>query len=136
MGRMFYANPFTITMTIITPRVKVSSALMTILPVAKSVSISTHSRNLTQQLIKASNLAYCLDVLRQQLMCTVDTGVVGQVWMYPENPEPYADMNTRHKCKNFDDIRQWAEDNQLPENPPDDFLQQPRPGDLIYKRMP
>ncbi|KAJ5243162.1 uncharacterized protein N7469_001489 [Penicillium citrinum] len=90
----------------------------------------------TNDYIARRQVSYCLDVLRQQLMCTVDTGVVGQVWMYPENPEPQADLNTRHKCKNFNDIRKWAEDNQLPENPPDDFLQQPGPGDLIYKRMP
>lgn len=69
-------------------------------------------------------------------MCTVDTGVIGQVWIYPENPEPYVDFNTRHKCKNFEEIRKWTENNQLPESPPEDFLQQPGPDDWIYKVMP
>jgi hypothetical protein len=69
-------------------------------------------------------------------MCTVDTGVAGQVWIYPENPEPFVDFNTRRRCKNFDAIREWAEENQLPENLPADFLQPPAPGDHIYKAMP
>lgn len=132
---MFCVKVFITTMIIITPRVMVSSVLMTTLPAAKSVS-TFFTQEKSCPYANSSNSAYCLDVLRQQLMCTVDTGVVGQVWMYPENPEPQADLNTRHKCKNFNDIRKWAEDNQLPENPPDDFLQQPGPGDLIYKRMP
>lgn len=81
-------------------------------------------------------LAHCLDVLRQQLMCTVDTGVIGQVWIYPENPEPFVDLNTNHKCKNFDEIRDWAKANQLPEDPPIDFLQPPASKEGVLKRMP
>ncbi|KAJ5098958.1 hypothetical protein N7532_005959 [Penicillium argentinense] len=86
--------------------------------------------------IARRHVSHCLDILRQQLMCTADTGVLGQIWVYPDNPEPYADFNSRHRCKNFDEIRQWAEDNQLPENLPEDFLQRPGPGDRIYKEVP
>ncbi|KAJ5698487.1 hypothetical protein N7462_000492 [Penicillium macrosclerotiorum] len=82
------------------------------------------------------HVSHCLDVLRHQLMCTVDTGVLGHVWIYPENPEPFLDLNTRHRCKNFEDVRQWAEENQLPEKPPEDFLQRPTPGGMIYTQMP
>jgi hypothetical protein len=69
-------------------------------------------------------------------MCTVDTGVLGQIWIYPESPEPYVDFNTQHRCKNFDAVRQWAEENQLPEDPPSDFLEPPAEGDRIYNEMP
>lgn len=69
-------------------------------------------------------------------MCTVDTGVLGQVWIYPDNPEPFVDFRTRHTCKNFEQIRRWAEINQLPENQPSDFLEPPGPGGHIYNRMP
>ena len=69
-------------------------------------------------------------------MCTVDTGMLGQVWIYPDNPEPYVEFNTQHRCKNFDEIRGWAEANQLPEDPPVDFLEPPAPGDMICKEMP
>jgi hypothetical protein len=58
-------------------------------------------------------------------MCTVDTGVLGQVWVYPKHPEPFVDFNTKHTCKNFEAIRAWAEVRQLPEKPPADFLEAP-----------
>ena len=70
-------------------------------------------------------------------MCTVDTGVLGQVWVFPDKPTPFVDFNTKHKCKNFDAIRQWAEDNQLPEQPPPNFIQQaPKKGEKVYKEIP
>jgi len=82
------------------------------------------------------HVSHCLDILRQQLMCNVDIGVLGQVWLYPSAPEAYVDFNTRHKCRNFDAVRQWAEERQLPEAVPADFLQLPRPGDTVYETIP
>jgi hypothetical protein len=80
--------------------------------------------------------AHCLDILRQQLMCTIDTGVLGQVWTNPKAPTAFVDFNTRHRCKNFDAIRAWAEEHQLPENPPPDHLEPPQPGGRIYLEIP
>ncbi|KAF9889812.1 hypothetical protein FE257_006902 [Aspergillus nanangensis] len=83
------------------------------------------------------HVSHCLDILRQQLMCTVDVGVLGQVWVWPDNPVPFVDFNTQHKCRNFDEIRQWAQDHQLPEDPPDDFMQkEPEEGDTVYPEIP
>lgn len=84
------------------------------------------------------HISHCLDILRQQLMCTVDIGVLGQIWIHPEAPEPYVDFNTKQKCRNFDDIRQWAEERQMPpaENVPNDWLEPPKVGDRIYEEMP
>jgi hypothetical protein len=48
-------------------------------------------------------------------MCTTDTAVLGQVWWNPEEPQAYTDFNTRHICRNFDDVRAWAEKQQLPQ---------------------
>ena len=81
---------------------------------------------------------HCLDMLRQQLMCTMDTGVLGQVWTLPDTPTPFPDFNTKHTCKNFDAIRQWAEANQLPaaEDCPVDLLEPIQPGDPIYRDIP
>lgn len=67
-------------------------------------------------------------------MCTVDTGVLGQVWVYPDKPEPFVDFNTKHTCKNFEAIREWAEGRQLPEDPPEDFLE--RPGKVVWGEIP
>jgi len=82
------------------------------------------------------HVTHCLDIIRQQLMCTVDVGVLGQVWLYPNEPRAYVDFNTRHMCRNFEAIRQWAEVNQLPEDTPEDYLQPPRVGDRIYAEIP
>ncbi|KAF2210522.1 hypothetical protein CERZMDRAFT_45518 [Cercospora zeae-maydis SCOH1-5] len=85
------------------------------------------------------HVSHCLDIIRQQLMCQVDIGVLGQVWWKPkdrEEPEAFVDFNTKHVCKNFDAIRQWAEARQLPMEVPDDFLQGPRPGDKMLDHVP
>ncbi|KAF2114793.1 hypothetical protein BDV96DRAFT_660120 [Lophiotrema nucula] len=84
------------------------------------------------------HVTHCLDILRQQLMCTVDVGVLGQVWYQPPSkpPQAFVDFNTVHKCRNFDAIRDWAEKHQLPDEPPPDFLEQPKEGDRIYHTVP
>jgi hypothetical protein len=39
-------------------------------------------------------------MLRQVLMCNVDTGVLGQVWYLNEGkPVTFPDFNTRHKVR-------------------------------------
>ncbi|KAI9640724.1 hypothetical protein NHQ30_011033 [Ciborinia camelliae] len=75
--------------------------------------------------------AHCLDIIRQQLMCQVDTGVLGQVWWDKSKPQAFVDFNTEHKCKNFDAIRQWAEERQLPAAGHPDFLQKPKESDVL-----
>ena len=80
--------------------------------------------------------AHCLDVLRQQLMCTVDVGVLGQVWWDKEQPKAYPDFNTKHKCRKFDEIRRWAEKHQAPADVPFDYLMTPISADAIYDSLP
>ncbi|KAK4663096.1 hypothetical protein QC763_700840 [Podospora pseudopauciseta] len=74
-----------------------------------------------------SHLTHCLDIVRQVLMCNVDNGVLGQVWTHQPNtkqPQAFPDFNTRHKCKNYEAVRVWAEAHQVP---PDEEL----PADYI-----
>ncbi|KAH8881132.1 hypothetical protein GQ53DRAFT_773550 [Thozetella sp. PMI_491] len=77
--------------------------------------------------------SHCVDSLRQALMCTVDTSVFGQVWFNPKDPRAFPDFHTRHKCKNFDSVRQWATDNQVPPDDelPDDYVKPPNPDDVL-----
>jgi hypothetical protein len=82
------------------------------------------------------HVSHCLDIIRQQLMCTPDTGLLGKVWWDVDHPKSFVDFNTEHKCKNFDTIRQWAEERQLPETVPHDFLKPPQTGDTIYEEIP
>jgi hypothetical protein len=83
--------------------------------------------------------AYCLDTVRQQLMFTVDIGVSGQVWYQipsMKNPFQFPDFNTRHLCQNFEAVMQWAEERQLPETVPDDFLAPPNSNWDIVGHVP
>lgn len=82
------------------------------------------------------HVSHCLDIIRQQLMCTVDTGMLGQIWWDQDYPKAFVDFNTEHKCKNFDAIRQWAEERQIPERVANDFLKPPQEGDTIYPEIP
>ncbi|TGO35332.1 hypothetical protein BHYA_0162g00200 [Botrytis hyacinthi] len=78
------------------------------------------------------HVSHCLDILRQQLMCTVDIGVMGKIWVYPEALEAYQDFNTKHKCRDFNAVRNWAEQRQMPTDVPADFFQQPVGGKTVY----
>jgi hypothetical protein len=69
-------------------------------------------------------------------MCTVDIGVLGQVWTYPETPQAFVDFNTRHMCRNFEEVRRWAEERQISEQVPPDYLQPPKFGDTVYTEIP
>ncbi|GAB7359607.1 hypothetical protein MBLNU230_g6791t1 [Neophaeotheca triangularis] len=85
------------------------------------------------------HVSHCLDIIRQELMCTIDIGVLGQVWYQPESsetPQAFVDFNTRHTCRNFEDVRRWAEERQMPEDVPNDFLEPPKEGDTIYSSIP
>ncbi|KAF2178994.1 hypothetical protein K469DRAFT_674598 [Zopfia rhizophila CBS 207.26] len=88
------------------------------------------------------HVTHCLDIIRQQLMCKVDVGVLGQVWYQPDkdgNPLPFVDFNTKHKCRDYDTVRKWAEAHQLPpetEVEMDKFYEPPKPGDFISPEVP
>jgi len=81
------------------------------------------------------HVTHCLDILRQQLMCTVDVGMLGQIWWDPQAPKPFVDFNTKHKCRNFEEVRRWAGKRQMPEDVPEDFLAAPREGGIL-ERIP
>ncbi|KFY81332.1 hypothetical protein V500_11540 [Pseudogymnoascus sp. VKM F-4518 (FW-2643)] len=82
------------------------------------------------------HVTHCLDILRQQLMCSVDVGVLGQVWTFREDPNAFVDFNTEHKCRDYEAVRKWAEERQLPEVVPPDFLMPPGADDVVYEEIP
>jgi hypothetical protein len=85
---------------------------------------------------------HCLDILRQVLMCTPDTGILGQVWWQPKgepSPMPFVDFNTQHRCRDYQAVREWAEEHQIPPEKNfdmDRFYEMPKPGDTIYPEIP
>ena len=83
----------------------------------------------------SQKIAHCLDFLRQRLMCTVDISVLGVVWVNKSNPVSFTDFNTKHVCRNFEQIRAWAEEHQLPLLPRD-YLVPPGPDTFIWDQAP
>ncbi|RII24742.1 hypothetical protein CUC08_Gglean011754 [Alternaria sp. MG1] len=85
---------------------------------------------------------HCLDILRQVLQCNPDVGVLGQVWWQADtepNPTPFVDFNTKHRCRDFAAVREWAEAHQLPpetEVNMSRFYEMPKPGDFIFPEIP
>ncbi|OJD11651.1 hypothetical protein AJ78_07621 [Emergomyces pasteurianus Ep9510] len=78
-----------------------------------------------------THIGHCVDILRQQIMCTADVGVFGQWWV--DGVGPFVDFNTVHKCRNFDDIRKWAEKHQSSR---ETDKPRKRPGDVILPNIP
>ncbi|ODH42645.1 hypothetical protein ACO22_01170 [Paracoccidioides brasiliensis] len=82
--------------------------------------------------ILETHISHCVDIIRQQLMCTADIGVFGQWWI--EGTGPFIDFNTAHKCRNFEDIRKWAEKRQHEYFNTD--KPQKMPGDIVLSEIP
>ena len=54
-------------------------------------------------------MGHSLDLLRTQLQCTADIGMVGITWVnVTRTPEPFANFKTEHQCRDFETIRAWA----------------------------
>jgi hypothetical protein len=81
-------------------------------------------------MISKHETAHCLDFIRQRLMCTMDIGVFGSVWVDRTDPRPFVDFNTKHVCRNFEEIKEWAQGHQVEEQLPEDFWE--LPGDDVY----
>jgi Mycotoxin biosynthesis protein UstYa len=54
---------------------------------------------------------HCLEMLRMNIMCQVDIGVI-TFHELPDKPgDPWPDFSTLHVCRDFDAVRKWAIDN-------------------------
>lgn len=55
------------------------------------------------------HMGHCLDLLRVQLQCTADVGLLGMLWVNATGtPEHFANFTTEHQCRDFEAIRDWA----------------------------
>ncbi|KAH9947885.1 hypothetical protein B0H21DRAFT_691211 [Amylocystis lapponica] len=54
-----------------------------------------------------THLDHCIEILRQNLMCRGDTGLVTFEWVAGRT-RPYPDFNTVHRCRNSDKILAWG----------------------------
>lgn len=78
------------------------------------------------------HVGHCVNILRQQLMCTADTSLFGQMWVNSTALRTFADFSTRHKCKNFDLVREWAIEHQSRKTDVAEYHK----GDLVIDKYP
>lgn len=56
---------------------------------------------------------HCIDIIRQRLMCTADTGIVTFRWVKGVHG-PYPDFNTAHQCRSWGDLMEFAHEREVP----------------------
>lgn len=72
-------------------------------------------------------------MLRQVLMCNSDVGVVSHRWVAGYS-RPYPNFNVMHKCRNFQEILDWAYDQEVPI--PSGYQFEPQAGEKIFPSPP
>lgn len=50
-------------------------------------------------------------------VCNADVGVVSHEWI-KQSPDPFANFNTWHKCRDIESVERWIDENEIP-TPPD-----------------
>lgn len=50
---------------------------------------------------------HCLEVLRLNIQCTADIGLF-TLYMVEGDPQAWPELNSRHVCRDFEQIREWA----------------------------
>jgi hypothetical protein len=57
-------------------------------------------------------LDHCIEVLRQNIQCNADIGLF-TFYMIPDDPLAWPELNSKHVCRNFDKVREWAIDHSV-----------------------
>jgi hypothetical protein len=70
-------------------------------------------------------------------MCSMDIGVFGSYWVQNgTHLRPFVDFNTKHVCRNFEAIRDWAKVRQIREDSPADLMEEPGEDVKILDEFP
>ncbi|MCJ1315340.1 hypothetical protein MMC15_000657 [Xylographa vitiligo] len=80
------------------------------------------------------HLAHCIEILRENIMCNADVGVIPHEWVN-RIPDPFANFNTWHKCRDISSVEKWIHANEIPDAPNGAELPIPI-GSKIYPRPP
>ena len=51
-------------------------------------------------------------MLRLNLQCNADVGVF-TFYMIPDDPLAWPELNSNHKCRNFDRVKDWANEHSV-----------------------
>ncbi|KAF5866552.1 hypothetical protein ETB97_011437 [Aspergillus alliaceus] len=63
------------------------------------------------------HLQHCVEILRQNIMCNADVGIIPHEWV-TQTPDPFANFNTWHKCRDLESVEKWIHEHEIP-TPPD-----------------
>ncbi|TAQ91306.1 hypothetical protein B7494_g277 [Chlorociboria aeruginascens] len=55
---------------------------------------------------------HCLEILRLNIQCNADIGVF-TLYTLPGDPVPWPELDSWHKCRNFDLVKEWALENSV-----------------------
>ncbi|KAK0516886.1 hypothetical protein JMJ35_000041 [Cladonia borealis] len=53
-------------------------------------------------------------MLRQNIMCNAHVGIIPHHWI-KQSPDPFANFNTWHKCRDIGAVEKWIEEHAIPE---------------------
>ena len=73
-------------------------------------------------------------MLRQNILCNADVGVIAHHWV-KDIPDPFADFNTKHMCRDIRPIEDWIERRVVPDQPKDGPYPMP-PDSKIWAKPP
>ncbi|QYT06461.1 hypothetical protein H0G86_013310 [Trichoderma simmonsii] len=79
------------------------------------------------------HINHCFEMLRQNIMCSADVGVIPHHWV-KDIPDPFANFNTVHKCRDLDSVAKWIEDHEVAPPPENGY---PMPADSkVWEKAP
>ncbi|CAK3961171.1 Hypothetical predicted protein [Lecanosticta acicola] len=81
-----------------------------------------YQRNETLNPAYYNHKKHCLDIIRQEIMCTGSMNVYRLVWS-DHQKRPWPEFTIHRKCRNFDDIMDWYESHRMSD---EDFEQLPK----------
>ncbi|KOC15635.1 hypothetical protein AFLA70_281g001310 [Aspergillus flavus AF70] len=76
----------------------------------------THEEFSDSPAMQRMHIDHCTEMLRQFLMCHADTNLVSTNWVAGRQ-KPYPNFNTKHTCRDFNAIVDWAWNHQIPIKP-------------------
>ncbi|KAG0698833.1 hypothetical protein DFH29DRAFT_1002457 [Suillus ampliporus] len=53
------------------------------------------------------HLDHCIEMIRQNIMCNAEVMIITWDWV-ERHKTPYPNFNTRHQCRNYEKILEWA----------------------------
>jgi hypothetical protein len=73
-------------------------------------------------------------MIRQNIMCNADVGVISHQWV-KGIPDPFANFNTNHKCRDINAVREWIDKRTVPDAPEGGSFPIPK-GSKIWAQPP